>query len=49
MMLDFIRSLYYGEYWLIAWAVTLAPLVVGIIIDIVNTVKSRRQLEKRGK
>lgn len=48
-MLDFIRLLYYGEYWFIAWAVTLAPLVVSIIIDIVNTVKSRRQLEKRGK
>lgn len=48
-MIDLIRSLYYGEYWLIAWAVTLSPLIIGIVIDIVSTVKARRQLEKRRK
>lgn len=46
-MLDFLRSLYYGDYSLIAWAVTLSPLILGISIDIVNTVRSRKQLDKR--
>lgn len=48
-MLDFIKSLYYGEYWLIAWSITLMPLAAGFIIDIINIRRSRRQLEKRGK
>lgn len=42
-MLNMIHTLFYGDYWYIAWAVIIIPIITCIVIDIIHIIKRKQQ------
>lgn len=48
-IISYLNSIFYGEYWFIAWGVVLLMFGVLIAVEVPKLVKSYKEAKERGK